>query len=329
MQRFLEDEFSVEIPVLNAGMGVAMAGPELVAALSEAGGLGVLGTGGLTAPEIEAHILRTRQLTGRPFGANLIIPLFSQGDEVDTVLRLQVPLLVLFWGDPAPYVADAKKAGVCLVAQCGSVDEAVRAAEAGVDAVILQGVEAGGHVKATRPLAENLAGAAKELGSIPILGAGGVATGSDIANALSLGACGVSMGTRFATTTEFQVLELYKQRLVEAKAADTVLTGLFDVMWPDAPHRVLRNRPYRAWEDAGRPPFGERPGEGERVGTIKRDRYLIELTKYTMYPPTLGFEGDFEELPLYGGESCERIDSILPVAVLAQRLKDELRDATR
>ena len=246
---------------------------------------------------------------------------------MDTALRLKVPALVLFWGDPSPYVADAKKAGVTLIAQCGSVDEAVRAAEAGVDAVMIQGVEAGGHVKATKPLEESLREAREELRSTPVLAAGGIANGADIARVLAQGACGVSMGTRFAATTEFRVVDPYKRRLVEATAADTVLTKLFDVMWPDAPHRVLRNRPYRAWEDAGCPPVGERDGEGEIIGSVKRGGFSIDLTKYTMYPAAIGFEGDFEETPVYAGECCQRIDSILPTAELARRLGAELRRA--
>jgi NAD(P)H-dependent flavin oxidoreductase YrpB (nitropropane dioxygenase family) len=325
---FLEERFSVNIPVLNAGMGVGMAGPALVSAVSEAGGFGVLGAGGLTATEIEREVSTTKQLTNRPFGANLILPLCTNGDEVDAALRSKVSMLVLFWGDPGPYVADAQKAGIPLVAQCGDVDEAAHAASVGVDAVIIQGVEAGGHVKATVPLLNNLSEAVKELGEFPVIAAGGIATGAHIAGALSLGACGVSMGTLFVATNECRVLDSYKQRLVQSQASDTVLTSLFDVMWPDAPHRVFRNHRYRQWEATGCAPTGSREGEGEKVGLVKRGDMIIELPRYSMYPATIGFEGDIEETAVYFGECCGQVNSIIPATSVIEKLKKELNEAT-
>lgn len=325
---FLEKNFAVDIPVMNAGMGVGMAGPALVSAVSETGGLGVLGTGGLTAPEIELEISRTRQLTNRLFGVNLILPLCTNGDEVDAALRSKVSTLVLFWGDPSPYVADARKAGVLLIAQCGDADEAVQAASAGVDAVIIQGTEAGGHVKATRPMQDNLTDAVKELGQFPVIAAGGISNGADIARALALGACGVSMGTRFVATDECCVIDAYKQRLIQSKASDTVLTGLFDVMWPDAPHRVYRSHRYREWQATGSAAVGSREGEGETIGSVKRGDMLIALPRYSMYPATTGFEGDIEETAIYFGECCEHVNAILPTKIVVENLKKELKDAT-
>ncbi|HEY9416647.1 MAG TPA: nitronate monooxygenase, partial [Pseudonocardia sp.] len=145
-------DLGVRLPIWNAGMGAGLAGPELAAAVSNAGGLGVLGMGGLPEPLIRAGIARTRGLTDRPFGVNIIMPLVSDEDQILCVLDEAVPVLVLFWGDPAPYVARAHAAGTCLVTQVGSVEQAREAAEAGVDAVMIQGVEAGGHVRATTSL---------------------------------------------------------------------------------------------------------------------------------------------------------------------------------
>ena len=138
-------------PILSAGMGGAIAGVDLVAAVSNAGGLGVLGMLALPAPVIRDSIRRVRALTDRPFGVNLVLASI-QGDEISTCLEERVPVLVLFWGDPAPYVAEAHARGTKVIAQVGSVPEARAAASAGVDAVMVQGVEAGGHVRGTTAL---------------------------------------------------------------------------------------------------------------------------------------------------------------------------------
>src|SRR6187397_1472303 len=133
----------IEHPVFCAGIGAA-AGAELVAAVSNAGGCGVLGTASLPGKFVRTQIQRLQELTAKPFGVNIVLALLRKG-QIESCFDERVPILVLFWGDPAPYVADAHRRGMKVFLQVGSVDEAVAAAEAGVDAVIAQGVEAGGH----------------------------------------------------------------------------------------------------------------------------------------------------------------------------------------
>ena len=142
------DLVGIDVPILNAGMGGGLAGATLAAAVSKAGGLGVLGMGGLSTPATREEIRRLRSLTDEPFGVNLIMPLMD-AQQIDCCLDEEVPVLVLFWGDPEPYVERAHAAGTKVVVQAGSVDEARAAAGAGVDAVIIQGVEAGGHVRSS------------------------------------------------------------------------------------------------------------------------------------------------------------------------------------
>jgi nitronate monooxygenase len=322
----IHDRLNIKLPIWNAGMGIGIAGGALAGAVSEARGLGVLGLGGLEPSAMRTHLAEIRRRTSRAFGVNIIIPMMQSG-QIETCFDEKVPLMILFWGDPAPYINDAHKRGILVVAQCGDTEEAVQAAEAGVDAVIVQGTEAGGHVKATRPLADVVRETAKELGSLPTIASGGIATGEDIAAALKLGASAVSMGTRFLATSEALALESYKARVIAATSADTVFTKLFDMGWPDAAHRVLRNRAYNDWEAAGSPPSGDRPDENEIVATLANGDEPIELPRFTVVPPILNFDGDIDEAALYCGESCDRVDTIESANDVMLRLTAELNAA--
>ena len=324
--RTLLDHLNLKLPIWSAGMGGGMAGPALVAAVCEAGGFGVLGAGSAPAALITDWIAQIRSLTSRPFGANIILPM-SDGSDIEACFDARVPVLVLFWGDVQPYIKDAHKRGIYVVAQCGGPHDAVVAADAGVDAVIVQGVEAGGHVKALAPLVSTVGAAVKVLGPLPVIAAGGIATGADIAEALALGAQAASLGTRFVASVEADACKDYKQRLVKAQASDTVMTTLFDIGWPDAKHRVLRNATYERWEAAGRPGPGARPGEGEDVGELLFGEHKVLLKRYSVMPPMNGFDGDLDAMALYAGESVERIHDIAPAGALVERLLAELRRA--
>jgi NAD(P)H-dependent flavin oxidoreductase YrpB (nitropropane dioxygenase family) len=305
-------ELGVRLPIWNAGMGAGIAGPELAAAVSNAGGLGVLGMGGLPEPLIRAEIARTRTLTREPFGVNIIMPLVEDEGQILCTLDEAVPVLVLFWGDPAPYVERARGAGTRLVAQVGSLGQARAAADAGVDAVMIQGVEAGGHVRATTSLSVLLPAVVDAVPGLPVIAAGGIADSRGVAAALALGAQAVSLGTRFLCSTEANVA--YKERVVAASASDTYFTTLFDVGWPDANHRVLRNDAIRDWEAAGSPVSGQRPGEGETIGKMPIGGQEIELPAYAVFPALDGFSGDIERTALYCGESCTLVNDIRPAA---------------
>jgi nitronate monooxygenase len=319
----IHERLNIKLPIWSAGMGLGMSGSALTSVVSNAGGLGVLGLGGLEPATMRAVIADTREKTSRAFGANIIVPMMVPG-QIEACFDEKVPLMVLFWGDPADYIKDAHKRGMLVVSPCGDVDEAVRAADAGVDGVIVQGNEAGGHCKATRPLADVLRATVAELGSIPVIASGGIATGADIAGALDLGASAVSMGTRFLATHESVVLDSYKERVINARSEDTVLTKLFDRGWPDAAHRVIRNRAYTDWEAAGCPPSGQRPGENTVIGTLGTGEEAIELPRYTVTPPLMQFNGDLEEAALYCGKSCDHIDSILSAELVMEQLVAEL-----
>jgi NAD(P)H-dependent flavin oxidoreductase YrpB (nitropropane dioxygenase family) len=328
------EALGIEYPIFSVGMG-ALAGPELVAAVSNAGGFGVLGVSAMEPDQIARRIADVRQLTERPFGANIIIDEMGWAtsdedrafvrSEVVAAIAERVAVVVLFWGDAAPYVELARRTGVKVFIQVGSVEEAKAAAAAGVDAVIAQGVEAGGHVKGTTSIWDLLPAAVEAIKPLPVLAAGGIGDGAGLARALRLGAQGVSLGTRFVASEEAWTHPAYKQRIVDSTAADTVYSELYDVGWIDAPHRTLRNKTYSEWEEAGRPPSGSRPGEGTSIGKRTMSTGEVEeWPRYAIGSPPPDFDGDIEYTPLWAGESCSVVNDIKPAGDIVRGL---IRDA--
>jgi NAD(P)H-dependent flavin oxidoreductase YrpB (nitropropane dioxygenase family) len=325
------DLLGIEQPILNAGIS-AGAGPELAAAVSNAGGLGVIGVSGARPDWVRERIARTRELTERPFGVNVIID--DQGDSdaaagieerCRTVVDESVALLILFVGDPAPFVEPAHAAGVKVAIQVGSPAEARRAADAGVDLVIAQGVEAGGHVVARTGLFVNLPLIVDEVAPLPVVASGGMADGRGVAAALALGAVGVSLGTRFLASEEAFVREEYKRHVAEAGTDATFFSeDLFGLWWPNVAHRTLKGQVFEEWDAAGRPAPGERPHEGEPIGVYDSPvRGMIEVPRYASFMMTPWFEGDVELGPLWAGESAALVDEILPAAEIVRRLAAE------
>jgi nitronate monooxygenase len=318
-------QIGIAYPIFSAGMGPA-AGPELTAAVSNAGGCGVMGGLFLPPPILRQAIHNIRSLTDKPFGVNFVLTHLQPG-QIEVCLEEQVPLLVLFWGDPSPYIAEAHRHKIQVFSQVGSVAEAIAASNAGVDAIVVQGIEAGGHVKSRISLSTIVPAVVEAVPAVPVIASGGIATGRGVVSALSLGAQGVSMGTRFLCSTEAAVTLAYKERVVSSTAEDTVYTTLFDVGWPDAPHRVLRNTAFKEWDFVGRPADGQRPGEGTIVGTVPIAGTIMEVPKYGAMIPLTDFKGDMESVALYAGESCSLVHDIKPAAQIVQDLVREAESA--
>lgn len=272
-------------------------------------------------------------MTARPFGVNVIID--EEGwattdedrelvrSEVEAAADEHVAAIVLFWGDPAPYVDLARTGGVKLIVQVGSLAEAEAAAGEGADAIIVQGVEAGGHVRATDSIWDLLPPVVAAVSPLPVLASGGIGDGAGVARALQLGAQGVSIGTRFVASDESAAHDEYKRRIVASGARDTVYTeDLYDVFWPGAPTRTLRNRTYDEWDAAGRPAPGSRPGEGTIIGTLRTPSgETLELPRYGgSGSPLATFEGDFDLQAMWCGESVEVVNDVLPAGEIVRML---------
>ena len=250
----LRDQLSIEHPVIQAGLGGGVAGWELASAVSVAGGLGTVGFDSPRA--FDAAIARTKALVhGKPYAANLLVPLLNPA-HVEILLRHKVPIVSMFYGFDRGAIRAIKESGAYLIYQVGSEAEAELVVAAGADAIIVQGFEAGGHIRGSEPLEMILPKIRARHPGIPVIAAGGIWNRHSTARALSMGADGVSSGTRFLMTQESRAHDGYKRRLTEAQ--DTVVTTLFGLGWP-APHRVLINDAVRRWcDNAGKPAAGIR-----------------------------------------------------------------------
>lgn len=313
------ERLGVALPVVQAGMGGGLSRHELAAAVSEAGGLGTIAVNG--AATIRRELAAARTLTGRPLAVNLLLPL-ARRDWF--VAAAQADVVVTFWGRPR-----RRTPGVWMH-QCGSVAEAQAAQAAGADAVIVQGVEAGGHVRGTMPALELLERVRSALpAGYPLLLAGGIAERADVRRALEAGAAGAVAGTRFLLAEESRAHPEYRQRLLDAEA--TILTELFGAGWP-APHRVIANAATERWLDGD--PRGPRlnrllnrllapgtryvpAGLQGRMARAQRpgSRILAPLGPVDDGPANLLDAG-----PLYAGETVSRIGDVRPAADLVRAL---------
>lgn len=226
-----------QVPIQQAGMG-GTAGPELASAVAEAGALGMVGMPMGPPEAIVTALEETARRTSGAFGINFLMP-FTHRDAVAAAAPL-VRLVEFFYGDPDPsLVALAHEGGALAGWQVGSVEEARAAAGAGCDLVVAQGAEAGGHVRGRVGLLALLDGVLEAV-DVPVLGAGGIGTARGVAAVLAAGAAGARVGTRFVATEEADAHPAYIEALIAAGSEDTLLTTTFSLMWPDAPHRVLR-----------------------------------------------------------------------------------------
>jgi nitronate monooxygenase len=317
--------FGIEYPIVSAGMGgVALA--ELAAAVSNAGGLGTIALAGFTPEAIQHEIAAARKLTSKPLLVNLLVPFLRPG-IIEMVVKEPIEGVTLFWGEPAEYIPIVKKSALKVIWQCGSVKEARAARDAGADAIMVQGFEAGGHVRGTVTSLVLIPSVRDAVGAdVPIIAAGGFADGRGLAAALALGADAAVFGTRFLASNEVAADSRYQQRILAAEAEETVHTELYDIGWPNAPHRVLRTKVVEEWERAGRPETGNRPHEGESIGRMTRADIEIPMTKYSVMAPTNSFEGDIEELPFYAGMSVSLVREQLAAGEIVRRIAEEARE---
>ncbi len=303
-------------PIVQAGMG-AVSRHELAAAVSEAGGLGTIA--GVNAP-IAEELAAARALTGAPLAVNLLLPFVRPGDAEEAA---SAEVIVTFWGWPR------RLAGTTWIHQCGSTEEARAAAAAGADAVIAQGVEAGGHVRGTTHLLELLERVRGAV-DIPVLAAGGIVDGGDVKRVLDAGAAAAVVGTRFLLSDESRAHAEYKSRCLAAR--DTVLTELFGLGWPDAPHRVLENAATRRWlrDGGGCPAWILRANRWSTplVRRLPRSSQARAAAAQRASRPLLGPQPPtddgppnlIEAGPMYAGSGVARLTDVRPAAELLAAL---------
>jgi NAD(P)H-dependent flavin oxidoreductase YrpB (nitropropane dioxygenase family) len=309
---------AVELPILQAGMGGGIDGHELAAAVSEAGGLGTIGT--LDPPRLRRELRRARELTGKPVAVNLLLP-FARADHWE--VAAEADAVVTFFGRPE------RRAPGTWIHQCGDVAEARAARAAGADALVVQGVEAGGHVRGDQPGLELLEQVRAAVPDCPLILAGGIATADDVRRALAAGASAALAGTRFLLAEESRAHPEYKRRLLAADR--TVLTDLFGLGWP-ARHRVVPNAATERWLGSeGHAPELVRTAHRLTAPLVRRlplgaaarlaGAQNVRLPLFGPSAPLVGSPARMIDVaPLYAGETVARIDAVRPAGELVREL---------
>lgn len=225
----------IDYPIFQGAMAQISKAP-LVGAVSEAGGLGIIASGGMSGPELVSEIRQTKALTKKPFAVNVMLMMKNCEELIDVLIAEGVKIITTGAGTPKPYMAKLKAAGVIVIPVVPSVKLALKMAELGADAVIAEGTEAGGHIGEVTTMA--LLPQVTAALSIPVIGAGGISDGRGMAAAFALGAQGIQMGTVYLTAEECPISVNYKQAIVAAQETSTVVTGRNN----GAPVRTLRNK---------------------------------------------------------------------------------------
>lgn len=272
--------------------------PELAAAVSKRGGLGVLAGAGKPPEVIKSELQKVAEVTSNAVGVNFLMP-FLNDAAIETAAATGARVIELFYGDPSRELVDrVRSAGSALVAwQVGSVGEAKAAADAGADIVIVQGREAGGHVRGDTPLLELLRSVAGAFDA-PVVAAGGISTPQDVRGVIDAGAAAARVGTRFVTSSESAAHPEYIRALLASSGEDTVLTTAFATGWPDAPHRVLRSCVAAA-------------------NALPAD---LGAARFLPSPPTAATTGRVDAMALYAGAGVGSVERVQAAADIVDDL---------
>jgi Dioxygenases related to 2-nitropropane dioxygenase len=274
-------------------------------------------------PALRQEVRRLRDLTDKPFGVNLLLH-YQVDEHVAVCLEENVPVLSFFWGDPSPYVERAHEVGIKVFDQVGSVAAAERSVRAGVDVIIAQGVEAGGHIAGEVTTIALVPRVVDAVSPTPVVAAGGIADARGFVAALALGAEGVVLGTRFLATYESRAHSIYKQKVLEATEGDTVRTTLFGHGWPNAPHRTLRTKFVEEWlgnEERGNE---SRPDE-PIIGETRIAGQLVPMPRFKGFPPSIDASGDIESMNFLAGQGVGLVCEIKPTGTIIRELVEDAR----
>lgn len=309
------------IPIQQAGMGT-LSNPRLAAAITNAGGLGMLSVAGGTPDEVARWLDTTCEITSGPIGANFLMPFVDPETAHKCVAAAAARARVVdfFYAEPDSALIDTVHGTGALASwQVGSRQEAIAAVKAGCDFIIAQGIEAGGHVRGKISLMA-LLNEVLEVVEVPVLAAGGIGSGRTMAAALAAGADGVRVGTRFIAAEESEAHPQYIEALIMAEAKDTVYTDVFSYGWPDAPHRVLRSSVEAA-----------QAFEGEIVGEVLDEETGERHSIHRFQVGTIRkvTSGTIAAMPHWSGESVDGVKRVQPAAEIVHELADEAEQLLR
>jgi len=294
--------FNIEKPIIQAGM-IWVSGWRLASAVSNAGGLGIIGSGSMYPDVLKEHIQKCKQATGKPFAVNIPLLYPDIDKHIGTIIEQQVPIVFSSAGNPKTYTALLKSNGIKVVHVVSSAKFALKAQDAGCDAVVAEGFEAGGHNGREETTTMCLIPLIKQAVDIPIIAAGGIGSGKAMLAAMALGADGVQIGTRFVLSEESSAHINFKQKLLQTKEGDTILT-----LKKLTPVRMIKNEFYKQIEEAE-----TRCADTEELKTILgRARAKKGM-----------FEGDLTEGELEIGQVVSTIHSLKPAAEIVQEIWNE------
>ena len=300
--------FGIQYPIIQGGM-IWCSGWKLAAAVSNAGGLGLIGAGSMYPDVLEHHLAKCREATGKPFGVNLPL-LYPDVDKlIDIILRHEIKIVFTSAGNPAKYTSFFKDHGLTVVHVIANRKFALKAIQAGVDAIVAEGFEAGGHNGFEETTTLTLIPIIRQITDIPLIAAGGIAAGRQMLATFALGAEGVQVGSRFAASTESSAHESFKHKIVEAGEGDTRL-----LLKSLVPVRLLKNA------------FADQVFQAELRGASKEE--LAGLLGKSRAKKGM-FEGDIEEGELEIGQVSTLITEIKPAAEIIQEMMDEFNQARK
>lgn len=312
MQNKITQLFGIKYPIVQGGM-VWASGWRLASAVSNAGGLGLLGAGSMYPEVLEEHIIKCKKATDKPFGVNIPMLYPDVQKLMDIIVWQGVKIVFTSAGNPKTWTKFLQGKGITVVHVVSSVKFALKAQEAGVDAIVAEGFEAGGHNGRDETTTMVLVPSVREKITLPLIAAGGIATGRAMLAAMVLGADGVQVGSRFVASPEASSHELFKKKVVDAKEGDTQLT-----LKELAPVRLLKNKFFQDVQEA----YSKGASTAELKALLGRARAKRGM-----------FEGDMEEGELEIGQVSGLIHEIKPAAdivddIMAEfnRAKNELRD---
>lgn len=308
MSNKITELFRIEYPIIQAGM-VWASGWKLASAVSNAEGLGLIGAGSMYPETLREHIQKCKKATSKPFGVNVPM-LYPDIDEVmKIIIEEGVKIVFTSAGNPKTWTSHLKEKGITVVHVVSSVKFALKAQEAGVDAVVAEGFEAGGHNGRDETTTFTLIPMVKEQISIPLIAAGGIATGKGMLAAMVLGADGVQVGSRFVASDEASSHQAFKELVIGSKEGDTILT-----LKELAPVRLIKNAFYKKIEEL----YATNPSKENLISLLGRARAKKGM-----------FEGDLEEGELEIGQIAGLIHDIIPAGEIVRNMMEEFREAKK
>lgn len=308
MSNRITDLFGIDYPLIQAGM-IWCSGWELAAAVSNAGGLGIIGSGSMYPDILDEHIRKCKAATDKPFAVNLPMLYPDIDKHIQTIIKHKVPIVFTSAGNPKTWTPLLKEHGIKVVHVVSSVKFALKAQEAGVDAVVAEGFEAGGHNGRDETTTFCLIPMVKKALDIPLIAAGGIGTGRGMLAAMILGADAVQIGSRFVASHESSAHQAFKQSVIDAKEGDTMLT-LKEI----TPVRLIKNPFYQKVEEA----YQACASLDDMKNLLGRGRAKKGM-----------FEGDLVEGELEIGQISGLIDEVMPAADIVTEILTEYRQAKK